>query len=75
MATVEARGETAAYYARCHGEQGFLAWLEQLKGFPTKDPIVRASWNHLLIQNDGSKRVRNPTYTRQVLLATLNALQ
>ncbi|WP_234553420.1 hypothetical protein [Thermus caliditerrae] len=43
--------------------------------FATKDPIVRASWNYLLIENDGSKGVHNPTYTRAVLLATLNALQ
>lgn len=31
VATVEARGEAAAHCARCHSEQGFLAWLEQLK--------------------------------------------
>ena len=43
--------------------------------FPTKDPIVRASWNYLLLENDGSKGVHNPTFTRAVLLATLNALQ
>ena len=43
--------------------------------FTTKDPIVRASWNYLLLVNDRSKGVHNPTYTRAVLLATLNALQ
>ncbi|WP_235283685.1 hypothetical protein [Thermus sp. 2.9] len=30
-ATVEARQANAAHCARCHSEQGFLAWLEQLK--------------------------------------------
>lgn len=43
--------------------------------FATKDPVVRAAWNYLLIQNDGSKGVHNPTYTRAVLLATLEALK
>jgi hypothetical protein len=43
--------------------------------FSTKDPVVRAAWNYLLIQNDGSKGIHNPTYVRQVLLATLKALQ
>jgi len=43
--------------------------------FSTKDPVVRAVWNYLLIQNDGSKGIRNPTYVRQVLLATPKALQ
>ena len=30
QATVENRGTTAAHCARCHSEQGFLAWLPQL---------------------------------------------
>jgi len=54
-----------------------LADIRDEKGqpvFPTKDPVVRAAWNYLLIKYDGSKGVHNPTYTRQVLLATLNAL-
>ncbi len=29
-ATIENRGTTAAHCARCHSEQGFLAWLPQL---------------------------------------------
>ncbi|MDR7402237.1 MAG: hypothetical protein QN155_08425 [Armatimonadota bacterium] len=34
-ATVERRGATAAHCARCHAEQGYLAWLPQLeKGNP-----------------------------------------
>lgn len=34
-ATVESRGALAAHCARCHSEQGFLAWLPQLlKGNP-----------------------------------------
>ena len=40
QATVENRGTTAAHCARCHSEQGFLAWLPQLEkgnvGFITK---------------------------------------
>lgn len=31
VATVEARAEGAAHCARCHSEQGFIAWLDQLK--------------------------------------------
>lgn len=31
VATVEARGDAAAHCARCHSEQGFVAWLDQLK--------------------------------------------
>ncbi len=30
-ATVETRGASAAHCARCHSEQGFLAWLPQLE--------------------------------------------
>ncbi len=30
QATIENRGTTAAHCARCHSEQGFLAWLPQL---------------------------------------------
>jgi hypothetical protein len=30
VATVESRGPLAAHCARCHSEQGFLAWLPQL---------------------------------------------
>lgn len=30
-ATVETRGATAAHCARCHAEQGYLAWLPQLE--------------------------------------------
>ncbi|KGQ22096.1 cytochrome c3 family protein [Thermus filiformis] len=43
--------------------------------FPTSDPIVRASWNYLLISNDGSKGVHNPSFTRAVLTATIEALR
>lgn len=42
--------------------------------FATADPIVRAAWNYLLIKYDGTRGVHNPTFTRDVLLATLKAL-
>lgn len=42
--------------------------------FATADPIVRAAWNYLLIKYDGTGGVHNPSFTREVLLATLKAL-
>jgi cytochrome c553 len=43
--------------------------------FATSDPIIRACWNYLLIEHDGSFGVHNPSFAREVLLATLRALQ
>ena len=42
--------------------------------FATSDPVVRALWNYLLFDYDGSKGVHNPKFTRNVLLATINAV-
>lgn len=36
---------------------------------------VRAAWNYILVKYDGSKGVHNPTYTRALLLATVEALR
>jgi hypothetical protein len=43
--------------------------------FATSDPIIRACWNYLLIKYDGSLGVHNPSFARDVLTATLNALR
>jgi hypothetical protein len=43
--------------------------------FATSDPVVRASWNYLLIEHDGSKGVHNPSFARDVLMATSNAIK
>jgi hypothetical protein len=42
--------------------------------FATSDPVVRALWNYLLLEYDGSKGVHNPRFTRNVLIATINAI-
>jgi hypothetical protein len=55
--------------------------LRDIKGatgevvYALSDPIVRAAWNYLLIEFDGSSGVHNPGFARNVLLATLNALR
>lgn len=36
---------------------------------------VRAAWNYILVKYDGSKDIHNPTYTRALLLATVEALR
>jgi cytochrome c553 len=43
--------------------------------FATSDPVIRACWNYLLIEHDGSLGVHNPSFARDVLTATLNALR
>lgn len=43
--------------------------------FLTSDPVVRASWNYLMMEYDGSKGVHNPSFVRDMVLATLKALQ
>jgi cytochrome c553 len=42
--------------------------------FATSDPLVRALWNYLLFEYDGSKGVHNPTFTRNVLNTTINTI-
>jgi mono/diheme cytochrome c family protein len=42
--------------------------------FATSDPVVRALWNYLLFECDGSKGVHNPSFTRSVLITTINAI-
>jgi hypothetical protein len=42
--------------------------------FATSDPVVRALWNYLLFVNDGSKGIHNPSFTRNVLIATINEM-
>lgn len=42
--------------------------------FATSDPVVRALWNYLLFEYDGSKGVHNPKFARNVLIATINAI-
>lgn len=42
--------------------------------FATSDPVVRALWNYLLFEYDGSKGVHNPSFTRNVLISTINAM-
>lgn len=39
------------------------------------DPLVKASWNYFLIHGDGSEGVHNPTFTREVLEASIIALK
>jgi len=43
--------------------------------YALSDPIVRAAWNYFLIESDGSFGVHNPSFARDVLLATLKALR
>jgi hypothetical protein len=42
--------------------------------FATSDPVVRALWNYLLFTYDGSKGVHNPRFSRNVLIATTDAI-
>jgi hypothetical protein len=42
--------------------------------YPVTDPVVRAMWNYLLFQYDGSKGVHNPRFARSVMLATIDAI-
>jgi mono/diheme cytochrome c family protein len=42
--------------------------------FATSDPVVRALWNYLLFEYDGSKGVHNPSFTRNVLLTTISSI-
>lgn len=42
--------------------------------FATADPVVRALWNYLLFEYDGSEGVHNPRFTRNVLITTINAI-
>lgn len=42
--------------------------------FATSNAVVRASWNYLLIEAGSALGVHNPRFTRDLLLATINAL-
>ena len=43
--------------------------------YATTDPVVRATWNYLLVYFDGSEGIHNPDYQRDVILATIDALK
>ncbi|OGF56247.1 MAG: hypothetical protein A2Z21_02920 [Candidatus Fraserbacteria bacterium RBG_16_55_9] len=43
--------------------------------YALSDPIARAAWNYLLIEYDGSFGVHYPSFARDVLLTTTNALK
>lgn len=43
--------------------------------FPTRDIVVKASWNYFLFHSDGSKGVHNPRFYRTVIMTTLEALK
>jgi hypothetical protein len=43
--------------------------------FSLSDPLVRAAWNYLMIEHDGSLGVHNPRWTREVLETTIAALR
>jgi len=43
--------------------------------YALSDPIARAAWNYLLIKYDGSFGVHYPSFARDVLLTTTNALR
>jgi len=42
--------------------------------FAMSDPVIRALWNYLLIQYDGSKGIHNPRFARNVLITTIDAI-
>lgn len=88
---VESAGITAAELTEIHGQIGVkftLAGGRELYSqmgdikdaagapvFPTRDIVVRASWNYFLFHSDGSKGVHNPRFARTVLGTTLEALK
>ncbi len=41
---------------------------------PTSDALVKAGWNYFLIEGDGSEGIHNPSFTLDVLEATIEAL-
>lgn len=43
--------------------------------FAQTNVLVRAAWNYAMVSFDGSWGVHNPTFSREVLLATLQALR
>jgi Cytochrome c7 and related cytochrome c len=43
--------------------------------FPTEHLVVRAAWNYLMVKYDRSNGVHNPSFSREALLATINALK
>ncbi len=42
---------------------------------PASDPLVKAGWNFFLIEGDGSEGVHNPSFTFDVLNASVDALK
>ena len=42
---------------------------------PPSDPLVKAGWNFFLLEGDGSEGVHNPSFTFNVLNASLDALK
>ena len=42
---------------------------------PASDPLVKAGWNYLLIEDDGSEGVHNPSFAFDVLNASMDALK
>lgn len=43
--------------------------------FALNDPMVRASWNYLMVKYDGSLGIHNPSWTREALQASINAVR
>ncbi|HEU4741841.1 MAG TPA: hypothetical protein VFS50_09645 [Meiothermus sp.] len=43
--------------------------------FALNDPILRASWNYLMFKFDKSWGIHNPSFAREVLQTTINALR
>lgn len=43
--------------------------------FPTAHLVVRAAWNYMMVKYDKSNGVHNPSFSREALLATINALK
>lgn len=43
--------------------------------FTTADPMIRAAYNYLMVKFDGSNGVHNPSFVREVLLASSAALK
>lgn len=78
QAVVETRGTTAAHCARCHSEQGFLAWLPQLAkgnvGFITQPDGSAATVPYLAsigltkftVRSQTCNTCHNPDYSLRV---------
>ncbi len=81
-ATVETRGASAAHCARCHAEQGYLAWLPQLEkgnsglitkpdGSPADIPYLsNLGLNRFSVRPVTCTTCHNPDYTVRVTKST-----